>query len=96
MAARIQGRRVKRRQVKRRLDKIGIDLAAHVDRHQALGKTPEQIAFDVVDDIAAVTPWSALGPVGVLVDAVEAAAVKAIIHAIALGLAKKPRPSRSP
>lgn len=88
--------RGQRHLVKRRLAELGHDLAAHVEAHRTPGKTPEQIANDVVDVVAAATPWSALGPVGVVIDAVEAKVVKAIVHAIALALAKRPHRGARP
>lgn len=67
----------------------GFDLVTSVAAGTRAGRTPEQVADDVVDTIAAATPWSALGPVGVVIDAAEASVVKAIIHFIVLVLARK-------
>lgn len=79
--------RGQRHLVKRRLAELGHDLAAHVEAHRAEGKTPEQIADEVIDTIAATTQWSLLGPAGVMLDAVEAAVAKAIAHGIIRALA---------
>ena len=73
--------------VRQRLAHLGIDLATHLAEHPG-GKTPEEIADDVIEAIGAVTPWTLLGPVGVVIDAAEVQVVKGIVHAILRGMAR--------
>lgn len=52
-------------------------------------KTAIEIADEAIEKITAVTPWAAIVPGwGIAIDALEAAAVKLVVHAIIRGLAK--------
>ena len=73
------------------LAKKGIHLADLIEKADSAGKTPEQVADEVVDAIASVTPWSALGPVGAIIDMAEAGIVKLIVRGIILATVKKKR-----
>lgn len=69
-----------------------VDLDAAIDAPENADKTPEEIADAIIDTIAAATPWSVIIPgIGVLIDAVEAAVIKAIVHGIIFATAKKKR-----
>lgn len=68
----------------------------HVDLEKVLAapenqkKSPEEIADEVIDIIAAATPWSVIFPgIGLLIDAVEGSVIKAIVHKIIVDAAKK-------
>ena len=66
----------------------GVDLAAEVSAHPG-AKSPEQIADEVIDLIDAAIDWNAILPVvGGLIDAVDGPALKALVHAFAVMLAK--------
>lgn len=65
-------------------------LAKSVEAAETMGKTPEQIADEIIDTIAAATPWTVLIPgIGATIDAMEAEVVKTIVHGILVALAKK-------
>ena len=69
---------------------IGAAIREHLHPNQALailaehrrdGRTPEQIADDVVDAIDALIPWAELIPGwGVLIESADGPAIKALIH----------------
>ena len=69
-----------------------VDVDAVLAAPENADKTPEQIADEIIDAIAAATPWSVILPgVGLLIDAVEAPVVKAIAHGIIHATVKKKR-----
>lgn len=72
-------------------------LLAHLDLHQLAtaathvtdAKSKEEQVDNVIDLIAAATPWSLLGPVGATIDSVEPGAVKAIAHVVLMIVGKR-------
>ena len=70
-----------------KLAAAGIDLAAHVEAGVSAGKTPEQVADDVLDAVAAAL-LSLAGPVGLLILPAERLVAHAIVHAVVLALAR--------
>jgi len=69
-----------------------VDLDAVLAAPENQDKSPEAIADAIIDTIAAATPWSVIIPgFGQILDAVEAKAVKALVHAILLASVKKKR-----
>jgi hypothetical protein len=67
-----------------------VDLDKILQAPENQKKTPEEIADEVIDIIAAATPWSVIFPgIGLLIDAVEASLIKAIVHKIIVEAAKK-------
>ena len=73
------------------LEAKGVEVTKHVVDGLAAGKTPEQIANDVVDVVDAAIPLSALGPVGMAIDAIDGPIIKAVIHLVIVVFAKKKR-----
>ena len=78
--------------------KISIkQILAHLDLHQiataaghvTYGKSREEQVDNVIDLIAAATPWSVFGPVGASIDACEPGAVKAIAHVVLMIVGKR-------
>jgi hypothetical protein len=69
-----------------------VDVDAILAAPENANKTPEEIADEIIDAIAAATPWSVILPgIGLLIDAVEAPVIKAIAHGIILATVKKKR-----
>lgn len=69
------------------------DIAAHIDLHDladiaremsAAGLSQLEIVDHVIDLIAAATPFSAIGPAGVAIDAAEPVVVKAIARFVTM------------